>query len=666
MLEMYRHLLSPLMINGKFIKNRMGMSRAMPTVVTGCDAPEALETFEIFAGMMARNGAAIVTCASPVWKSKYSKKMAPPPPPPIEEDDGPGDSGHGPGGPNMGDPEAVGMYTMDGVDLNLPNNKNRYARAVTAIHSYGSLASISMMDIEPSGWSISTIPEEYLEGVAKDLAAKAEIYYKIGFDVVTFYMSYRNSLMAQSISPDLNRRTDRYGGMDIQERARFTFEVFRRTKEKCPGIIIEAQISGEDYPGGFTQEDLVTYVKLAEEEHLIDILQIRSKDGGAAHPIGMNSEKGVHDTLRFAEMLKASGTKIIIAPIGGYQDPAENDRIIAEGKADMIYMARAFICDSHYGEKLYEGRSDVTPCIRCNKCHTKIDDSNAGCSVNPEFILELYRNPLCSPGTAARKKRVAVIGGGPAGMEAAIVACHRGHAVTLYEKENKLGGQLLHSDAVSFKWPLKEFKDALIRRLYAAELEVCLGIAATPELLADMHYDVILYAAGAGETLPPIDGVEQSHVWSPSRLWGHEDELGERVVVIGGSETGIEAAYLIALTGRDVTILTRNRQIAPNAQPVHYMDTIQKIWQDMPNLKFVRQAVTTHIHTDGVTYVDKNHCENKIQCDNVIACGNAKAVTTQALAYAEITKYFRMIGDCIGVADLRHAMFSAYTAAAAI
>jgi len=249
-------------------------------------------------------------------------------------------------------------------------------------------------------------------------------------------------------------------------------------------------VSGEEEAGGYTLEDLVKYAKLFEG--YVDILQIRGKDLPASHPMGQNFKKGKNITLRYAEAVKKSGAKIAVAPVGGYQNLDLNEELIANGKADMIAMARAFIADPEYGRKAYEGRGDdVVPCILCNRCHgitrTPLLDI---CSVNPKIGIAHKVDRMVSAPFVQRK--VAVIGGGPAGMKAAIVAAERGHRVTLYEKGDSLGGQLRHADFASFQWPLKDYKDYLIRQLGKTGIEVQLNTLATPEMIKARGYEAVL------------------------------------------------------------------------------------------------------------------------------------------------------------------------------
>lgn len=648
----YPHLLSPIKIGSVFTKNRMGMARAVPTFATGVEDAYPLDTAITYVGNMAKNGAAIVTCPSPTWKSEYNRPGGAFMPPPPDDGDGP----FGPGAPMPGE--------MQGLDMDIANVRTAFSRMAEAIHNHGSLACISLMEIEPMGWDINDIPLEYLEKLPEIFAQKCALYRELGFDIGCFYMSYRNSLLCNSISPR-NERTDKYGGSTMEERARLSLEVFSSVRTACPGFLIEVQVSGEEGEGGYMLDDLIEYARLGEG--LIDILQIRGKDANIAHPTGFNSIKHQPPTLRYAEALKKSGTSIVIAPVGGFQNPKLNDEYIASGKADMIYMARAFICDSEYGKKIVEGDiEDIIPCIRCNKCHSKPGDPEAGCSVNPKLICLLTDREfiVCEP--AEKSKKVAVIGGGPAGMEAALTAARRGHRVTLYEMGDSLGGQLLHADYVSFKWPLMDFKDYMISQLEKSSVDVCMGVKATPEILRDEGFDAILLATGANPVIPNIPGTDSKNVWTPISVFGREAELGRRVVVVGGAETGTETALHLALCGHEVMLLTRRGKIAHNAQGVHYREIFEEKWQSVDTFGYKTKATAMAIGDGYVNYVDVKGGEHSIEADSIVLCGGMSPVQEMALEFAAMTDHFRMIGDCRAVGDVRTCMKNAYTAAHAL
>lgn len=634
----YPNLLSPLKIRNKIYKNRMGFPRAVPNIVSGALCTDVLESLGLYVGQLAKNGASVVCVNSPTWENPLNRPLP---------------------------PGARAPFADQSYDLNQPNTQLAMCRVIEAIHNHGSLACMSMMALEPQGWDINDLTEEAIDGMADFFAEKAKVYHSLGFDQICMYMSYGASILARSMSPIKNQRTDRYGGKTMTERASFAKKVFTRIREVCgPELIIEAQISGEEGgEGGYTIGDLCEFVKACED--VLDIVQVRAKDGNLAHPIGLNSERDVPITLKYAEALKKSGTKCFIAPVGGFQDPGLNEKFLREGNADFIYMARAFICDYEYGRKVAEGRAeDIVPCIRCNGCHTRPNHPDAGCFVNPLMVLNLDHNFVEEP--ASSVKKVAVVGGGPAGMNAALVAAERGHKVTLYEKADVLGGQLIHSDYATFKWPLREFKDYLINQLKKSTVTVQLGTEATPELLKDKYYDGIIFAAGAQHVLPNIPGADGKNVWTPLAVYGHEKELGKKVVVIGGSETGMETALYLAMAGHDVTVLTRQDRLAHDAQPVHFREIFQEKWDTMNNFSYITRAVTTKIGDGSVAYTDADGKAQSIAADSVVACGGLVCRRDNALEFAAVTDFFRIIGDCREVTDVRTAVKNSYTAACAI
>lgn len=327
----------------------------------------------------------------------------------------------------------------------------------------------------------------------------------------------RGGLLANALSPVLNQREDQYGG-SIENRARFAKLLFTKIREYCgKDMIIECSISGiEEPPYGYTVEDMLAYAK--QWEGLVDIFMLRGWDGASNHISPYNFQPETPYSLQFGEAFKKAGIHALCAVHGGYQDLANIERYIRDGQTDLVAMGRAFIADPEYGKKLYSGAGDVVPCIRCDKCH------GAVCSVNPtNGIVHLLEKSL-KPVT--EQKRVAVIGGGPAGMVAAITAAKRGHQVTLFEKEPYLGGQLHHVDFMDFKPALKQYKDYLVSQLDAQGVTVRLGTAATPEQIARGCYDAVIAGCGATPTVPEIPGVHGNNVLCPVDVFGSESTLG--------------------------------------------------------------------------------------------------------------------------------------------
>lgn len=641
----YSTLLSPLLRRGFVIRNRMTMSRAYPPFSTGVESREPLQILISYAGNLAKNGAAIVVLPSARWDNPDSRPMQmtfPGPPPevgpknPFEPDDGPPQPG-----------------SMAGPDITIANVKLTYIHAMQAIHDQGSLAIISLMEMEPSGWDINDIPAEALDRLTDAFARRCRRFQLLGADGCGFYMCYRSSLMAKALSPDLNRRTDRYGTPYA-----LALEAFQKVRKACgENFLIEIEVSGNDLPGGFITEDLAGYLKVWEP--YIDIVQLRAPTVELAHAIGINSAKEAPVTLAYARQLKQKNLDLILAPVGGFQDPRRNEEFLKNGDADMICMARAFLCDSEYYQKILQGRgADITPCIRCNKCHTKPAEPNPGCSVNPRLSFDLT-SAYCKDGRIRERKRVAVIGGGPAGMEAALAASRFGHQVTLYEQSSRLGGQLVAAGTPDFKWPVRDFQAYLCRQIQQSSVQVHLNTRATPELLTPLQYDAILFAAGAVPHFPAIPGVESAH--SAISALENAEALGQTVVIIGGSETGLETAMYLAKTGRDVTLLTRQAQIAPDSHDVHYREIVEEFWKELPNLHPITLATTVQIAPKTVTYLHQGQTVT-LACDDVVVVGMASC-QDNLLGIAALAPEFRVIGDSKAIGDIRRAMRDGYTAA---
>jgi 2,4-dienoyl-CoA reductase-like NADH-dependent reductase (Old Yellow Enzyme family)/thioredoxin reductase len=655
----YEHTLAPLRVGGRLLKSRFLVTRSVSGAFQG-DENYPTEAMISHMAELARSGAAIVTCQGADWKSD-----------PFFGDAG-GGFGPGPGGPKGPDTWGIGSFDGPGMgDLEIETRgcKLYYSHMTDEIHLYGSLASASMMGIEPRNLTLSEAPAgmrmmgppvkthiastEELEHLVELLAQKAHAFQQMGFDMVSFYMSYGNSLLAKSLSPVHNKRTDRFG-----EKTALTTALFRRVKELCgKDFLIEAQVSGEEL-GGYTLEDFVGYTK--QWEGLVDILQLRAPDMDLAHPTGLNSQEGQAPlTLRYAQAVKEADVQITVAPNGGFQDLDEIEGYIREGKMDMAAVARAFICDPEYGKKALEGRGeDVVPCLRCNRCHCR---DNVKCYVNPRMGLE-HKIERMFPATATPKK-VAIIGGGPAGMWAALECRRRGHTVDLFEQNATLGGQMFHADYADFKWPMKHFKDYLIAQMDRQQVTVHLNTAATPELIAQGSYDAVIAAVGAVAAKPQVAGAEDQAVFTPLQVFGKPEQLGHRVIVVGGSETGTETALYLARCGHQVTILTRRERLATDAQNSHYYGSLVNALRGEKELTAICKAKTTGMTQNSVTYTAEDGSSHTLEADSVVACGGMTPLQEEATAFAGIAPRFFAIGDCNQVGNIHTCTRSAFSAA---
>ena len=661
MAKRYAHLLSPVRIGNTVVKNRMMYPNASPHFLQGPETFPA-DGYRAFAAQLAKNGAGIITLAE--WANYPAQRK------------GPAD---------------VDFTHMQAFDLTDPSVHNYFAMLADEVHFYGSRLLVCTEPQMPEGYSLNggrghggpggppkmtePLPKEMIPQVIDTFLQKLRLYQSFGYDGVAMRVEMQ-------LAPSPNPRQDEYGG-NLENRTRFIREVFAAVKKEFgPSFILEVCIAGEQPHGynggqiGYGLEDAIAFAKLIDGT--VDILQIREKDVTKSHPTGFTFQKGEHAVIGYAEAMKKAGvSKMLLEPIGGFHDPDEMEQYLAEGKCDMFGMARAFMCDQEYGKKVQEGRGeDITPCLFCNKCHgTMTAPFLSFCSVNPLMGYETKLDRMVPP--AGPAKKVAVIGGGPAGMRAAMEAADRGHSVTLYEKTGILGGQLIHGDYSSFKWPVGDFKNWLIRQTYQKGIRVILNTAPTPAQIAAEGYDAVIAATGASAKTPDIPDLHDAEgkPLYPTCLdvYGKQEKLGKRVVIIGGSETGIETAMYLCENGHDVTITTRQDEIAKDASHLHYITMayiaedghMAAAWEKYENLTCVVNATTVAVEPGKVTYQTPDGAHT-VECDSIVVCGGMEPCLDSALSYAESADQFYVIGDANGCGNLQRCMRDAWSKASLI
>ena len=675
-MKRYAHLLSPLKIGNVVIKNRTMFPNASPHFLQGPETFPA-EGLMAFYTNIAKNGCAIITLAE--WSNPNQRK-----------------------GPYYSD-----MVHMQNFDYSDPAVGNYFCQLADDIHFYGSkilvgidfpafpegysLRGSEAGNFGPMGFRPATEPasKEMIQQNIQDFVEKCRRFRAYGYD--GYSMRVEGNLAAAGGPFGGNKRTDEYDSSTLENRTRYILECADAVKKAFPDWIIEFGIAGEQpkgYGGGMKGYDLNTAIEFAKLcEGRIDILQIREKDMCKSHPTGFTFQKGEHDVIRYARAIKDAGVKkLLLQPVGGFQDPEELDRYIANGDCDIIGMARAFFADPEYGKKLYAGRGeDITPCLWCNKCHgTILDDPDpwiSVCSVNPKMGIEHKLGRMVEP--AGSPKKVAVIGGGPAGMRTAIYAAQRGHDVTLYEKTDRLGGQIIHGDYASFKWPIGEYKAWLIRQMDQLGVTVILNCAPAPEDIAAGGFDSVVACTGAVPKIPKSmagfageDGTLKDESWFCTDVFGHEAELGKNVVIVGASETGVETAMYLCENGHDVTLLTRQKAIGHDCSRLHYItmafvgtdpktgrEGMRPAWEAYPNLRGITEVTTKSVAGNTVTYVDADGREQTITADSVVLCGGMKPLTDEALSYADAADQFLLVGDCNGCGNLQKVNRQAFSRA---
>jgi len=517
------------------------------------------------------------------------------------------------------------------------------------------------------GVQVRAMTEKDMDDVAEHFACCAELLKDAGYDMCLLHGGH-GWLLDQFVSPYYNTRTDEYGG-SLENRAKFPLMVVDRVRERVGDkFLIEYRMSGcEEIEGGLSIEEGVEFAKLLDGKvdfiHVSAGLDPEEAQAVHTHPT-MFLPHGVN--VKYAEAVKKAGVKTPVVTIGAINTPELAEQILAEGRADIIAMARTLIADPHFPEKAALGKTmEITPCLRCLDCLTGLHTTeHFQCSVNPSAGREdRYRNYIPPVG---EKKKVLVVGGGPAGLEAAATAAKRGHDVTLCEKSDKLGGFLTFTDYDSLKIDLWRLKEHLIYMAKQSGAKILLNTEVTPEYVKENGFDAVILAAGSLAAKPPIPGLDDPRVQHATVAYTQLDKLGHRVAVLGGGLIGCETALFLAEGGHDVTIVEMLPEIAPEANWMH-KEGMMQAFDATPNLH-IRTGLRVAKIEDGktVTALDAEGGEQVMDFDSVIyALGlRSNMVTYDSLIYS--APQVIPVGDCLrGVKakKTREAMLEGYWAA---
>ena len=564
-------------------------------------------------------------------------------------------------------------------DLYIGHSQHYLAQLADAIHFYGAKASMEIQAAtrEPGyyvsgglmvpgpgmvpGQPTKELTKEMLADIKKNLQDQVKILKRIGYDMCMLHMAYDMGLFGGFLSLKTNKREDEYGPQSLENRLRFLNECCDAIHQAAgKDFLIELRMSGELPEGaGFTIDDACQMAKLVENH--ADILHVHAATGWQAHCMSFEPEP---PNLWMAQKIKESGAKIPVLTIGGYQDLDEMEDAIASGKADLISMARGWLADPNLGTKAYEGRGeDVVPCVKCMRCHDSacIDGITFVCTVNPLMGIEHKMEKLDQP--PKQLKKVAVVGGGPAGMQAALTAANRGHKVTLFEEKDTLGGQLNFADYAEFKHSLAKYKNWLIYQLKKSSVDVKLSTKADSRLLAEAGYEVVIAAVGATPFILPIPGAD---IAVPAcDVYGHEDSLGKEVVIIGGGQVGCETALHLTQKGRDVTVLEMQEKILTDAS-ASYRSRLTRNMGYHEDLKTITGGRCTGITKDGVSYVDADGSEQMLPADSVVMAAGMRPRQADATALYNPAYRLYTVGDCEKAANVQKAVRAAFFAAISI
>jgi len=497
---------------------------------------------------------------------------------------------------------------------------------------------------------ISDMIEQFGQGALKAKTA--------GYDMVEIHAAH-GYLLSGFLSPKLNLRTDEFGG-SLENRADIIVKLIQQIK----------RMVGDDFPVGvrISADDFIEgSIDLGESPRAARILEEAGADVISVSAGSHETQHLSNDTMRMDEDFKRplfeAVKKELNIPIivgGGYRNPDSADKIVADGVADFLGMARSFLADPDWPQKAREGRiEDIRRCVSCGECLYQKGGKFTyphGCSVNAVFAREREWTRL-EP--AAEKKKVMIIGGGPAGMEAARIASLRGHAVTLYDKGKELGGQLLLAAAPPGKRRLLWIRDYLAVQLEKQGVKVNLGTAVTPEMIASERPDAVVLGTGAIPKEPDyIDASDERVVSSWDILGGQVEPVAQKVVVIGGNMLGCEVAEFMADQGNLVSVIKMRpgAEMAEDCEPTNrrgLLDSLQEC-----RVSFLSGFKVAGLTGDGVKVVQRDSGEERtLEAETIVL---ALGATPERSLVDDLKKgeiEFHPIGDCRQPNNIRQAIY---------
>ena len=450
-----------------------------------------------------------------------------------------------------------------------------YTRLAQAVHDEGALLIAQLnhsgrqhhhSDIPATIWGPSEVACPYSGGIphAMSLAEIADVVagfataamhaWQAGCDGVEIHGG-QGHLIQEFISPYSNKRDDEYGGV-AENRLRFVSEIIRSVREKtAPDFIVGLRMGYEEFtPGGITLRDSKKATRHLLKLGVLDYLSLTQGNFNTVETHCPDSHFGPLPYIDMQAQIKAVAAKVTVIASTRIQTPEEAESIVASGKADMVGMSRALIADPDWPLKAMQGRSaDIRRCISTSSCW------NAGgrlsCSINPTIGQELELPPLTK---VAAPKRVVVVGGGPAGLEAARVAAERGHQVVLFEKQPELGGKLAGSGRFKPHHEMIFATDYLIRQANKADIDIRLGATADAQMVMSQRPDAVIVATGASIIAPELAGDGSVPVYA----FGAEipEDLPEGLTVVMDQDGYFWPAAVteaLARTGRKVIYVTR-------------------------------------------------------------------------------------------------------------
>ena len=502
--------------------------------------------------------------------------------------------------------------------------------------------------------------EEMLMAIIDKMCACAVRAQKAGVDVIQIHGDRLNGCLC---STRMNHRTDKFGG-SLENRVRFARMLTRAIRKAVPDMVIDYKLSivtPQRGKGGIDEADAVQFAQWLVEDG-VDMFHVAQANhtGNMADTIPPMGVQPYGFFVKIAGDIKKA-VNVPVSAVGRIVDAEMAARVIESGMADIVAMGRPLLADPDWGTKIAAGKAcDIRRCISCNKgCTDAIQNRQfLSCVLNAENGYENTR----SIQPAAQKKKIAVLGGGPAGLEAARVAALRGHDVTLFEKTTTLGGQLNIACVPPRKEEMRRAAQDLIHAVCNAGVHLCMGQTRTAEQLKDAGFEAVINAVGAHSAAPRIPGIDSVNVADAWKVLAGEQQVYGTVAVIGGGMVGCETAEYLAARGCKVSVIEMMDKIAAG-ESTTILPTLLENYKTYGVEQYPSHKVK-EFRMDAVVCENKDGAEVTIPCDYIVLAMGARSneFDAAALEAANIPVY--AIGDAAGkAADISNAIRTGYDTA---
>lgn len=504
------------------------------------------------------------------------------------------------------------------------------------------------------------VSEEMLMAIIDKMCACAVRAQKAGVDVIQIHGDRLNGCLC---STRMNHRTDKFGG-SLENRVRFARMLTRAIRKAVPDMVIDYKLSivtPQRGKGGIDEADAVQFAQWLVEDG-VDMFHVAQANhtGNMADTIPPMGVQPYGFFVKIAGDIKKA-VNVPVSAVGRIVDADMAARVIESGMADMVAMGRPLLADPDWGTKIAAGKAcDIRRCISCNKgCTDAIQNRQfLSCVLNAENGYENTR----SIQPAAQKKKIAVLGGGPAGLEAARVAALRGHDVTLFEKTTSLGGQLNIACVPPRKEEMRRAAQDLIHAVCNAGVHLCMGQTRTAEQLKDAGFEAVINAVGAHSAAPRIPGIDSVNVADAWKVLAGEQQVYGTVAVIGGGMVGCETAEYLAARGCKVSVIEMMDKIAAG-ESTTILPTLLENYKTYGVEQYPSHKVK-EFRMDAVVCENKDGAEVTIPCDYIVLAMGARSNEFDAAALETASIPVYSIGDAAGkAADISNAIRTGYDTA---